>query len=46
MSTKKIFTSYKLRVMFYLADIFRTSSLGSSISRNPKRTALRQQRGS
>ena len=28
-----------LRVMFYLVGIFRTSSLGDSISSNPERTA-------
>ena len=29
--------------MFYVVGIFRTSSLGGSISNNPERTALRRQ---
>ena len=32
-----------LRVMFYLVGIFRTSSLGDSISSNLERTVLRRQ---
>ena len=31
--------------MFYLVGIFRTSSLGGSISSNPERTALRRRGG-
>ena len=38
----KIFTTQKLRVIFYLVGIFRTSSLGGSISSNPERTALKR----
>ena len=38
---KKICTTSKLRVIFYLVEIFRTSSLGSIISSNPERTALK-----
>ena len=31
-----------LRAIFYLLDIFRTSSLGDSISSNPEKTAPRR----
>ena len=33
----------KLRVIFYLVEMFRTSVLGGGMSRNPERTALRRQ---
>ena len=39
---KKKFTTFKLRVMFYLVGIFRTLSLGYSISGDPERTASRR----
>ena len=35
----------KLRVIFYLVGIFRTSSLGDGISCHPERMALRRQKG-
>ena len=37
-----LFFFFFLRVMFYLAGIFRTSSPRGSISSNPERTALRE----
>ena len=42
--TYKIFTKWKLRVMFYSVGIFRMSNLRNSISSNPERTALRRWR--
>ena len=41
--TYKIFTKWKLRVMFYSEGTFRTLTLGASISSNPERTAWRRQ---
>ena len=41
LSTWKVFTTLKLRAMFYLVGIFRTSGPGNSISSNPERAAPR-----
>ena len=41
-STWKIVTTEKLRVMLYLVGIFRTSSPGDGLSSNPERTAPRR----
>ena len=41
--TWKIFTALKLRAIFHLAGIFRTSHLEVSISSNPERIASRRQ---
>jgi len=38
----KIGFVFYLRVMFYLVGIFRTSSLGDSISSNPSQVILRE----
>ena len=42
LSTLKIFTTYRLRVIFHLVGIFRTSSLGESTSSNPEKIAPRR----
>ena len=42
MNKIKIFTTWKLRVIFYLTGIFKTSSPGSSILSNLGRTSLRK----
>ena len=43
--TKKICMAKKLRAVFYLEDILRTSSLGVSVSGNPEKTAPRRSGG-
>ena len=42
MLTYKIVTAKKLRAMFHLMEIFRTSSLGENISSDPEKTAPRR----
>ena len=39
---QKVLTTEKLRVMFYLMQIFRTSSPEDSISSDPERTVWRR----
>ena len=38
-----MFTTQKVRIMFYLVGIFRTLSPGDRISSNPERTGLKRQ---